>query len=653
MSRYSICKETLLTNLKYAKQKSIPIIIILFDHSVRLYTNIVFGESTNQLIKTKLEDKCKVNDNLTYDQIMTEINNSHPLGSTDFIIPFEVLKCIEELDTTSEIFFLSDGHNGRKFSEDDLTFLSGYKQRITTLGIGSKSNYDDALMSKMSKNNETIEGQTSDIIQQEMLAQMSDSSTLGMIDTWSNVEINIIGKKSDIKVGSMMTLSDISEEEYLATEYQQNTDNPNLVMTIGENNIMISKKDVMSDIEIVMKTNMLVFIVDQSGSMADSVSSEYSGSYVQQNAQYGYLHSPGIHPSPPPLNLTSGPPPPLNLLALPPSPSTLSEEDNNVSEYVKYSMKMPKLKSFQRIIFSVNNPNFKACIKWRDSDNNNKMMILHDLTKYIPITDSNIVQALEIANIIGNYINIATISTNSDKIGYFRIINQLCKKYKKFFDDVLAHKLLQDYSLIELLFYNKKQGIMLFHSTMTSAERNMDELLGNVSAGGGYKLLAATATLSAVSGTTPSCGGGESYHTYHTDISMCSICFSEIRGYVFSCGHCYACKSCAEKQLHSEPKNKCAYCKQDIIWVRKIIMTDDQKNIDHYYKCISKECFNIATIVSKCNINDSILDDSGYHLTYCEKCFKSVKREYKKNKKTYNCFCGSEIKEIIDKIYFN
>ena len=108
MSRYSICKETLLTNLKYAKQKSIPIIIILFDHSVRLYTNIVFGESTNQLIKTKLEDKCKVNDNLTYDQIMTEINNSHPLGSTDFIIPFEVLKCIEELDTTSEIFFLSE-----------------------------------------------------------------------------------------------------------------------------------------------------------------------------------------------------------------------------------------------------------------------------------------------------------------------------------------------------------------------------------------------------------------------------------------------------------------------------------------------------------------------------------------------------------------
>jgi hypothetical protein len=134
---------------------------------------------------------------------------------------------------------------------------------------------------------------------------------------------------------------------------------------------------------------------------------------------------------------------------------------------------------------------------------------------------------------------------------------------------------------------------------------------------------------------------------------MCSICFGGIREYIFSCGHCYACKSCAEKQLNSDPKNKCAYCKKDITWIRKITMTDDQKNIDHYYKCISKECFNIATIVSKCDINDSILDDSGYHLTYCEKCFKTVKREYKKSKKTYNCFCGSEIKSIVDKIYFN
>lgn len=640
MSRYDICKQTLLTNIQYAKQKNIPILINLFDHSVRLFTNITFGTDTKDLIKTKLDNKCIINDNLTYDQIMDYINNSHPMGSTDFLIPFEVLKCISELDDNAEIFFLSDGHNGRALNEENLNFLTSYKNRITTLGIGSKLNYDGVLMSKMSKNNETVEGQSADIIQQELLAQMSDTNL--NIDTWTNVEINIIGKKSDLNVGSMMTLSNISKEEYDAIIFEHNTDNTNLVLDIGtKNNMMISKKDVMIDSSIELKTNMLIFIVDQSGSMADYVDSN--------NMSYGGGHLSLIPPTP--IFLVNQEP------AIPIEDLNIINSEENTSDYVKYTMKLPKMKSYQRIIFSSENLEFKAQIKWTDVDNTIKTMILHDIKKYKPITDPVIDQSVDIANIIGNYINIATISNKDDNIGYFRKINQICKKNNKFFDDILENKILTDFSLMELLFYNKKQGLILFNSTMTKSERNMHELLGAVSAGGGYKLLAATATMSAVCERTPSSqGGGEDGDGHYgipinRDISICSICFDEIREYMFSCGHCYACKSCAEKALDSNPKNKCSYCKQDVTWIRKIKMTEDQKNNEHYYKCISNECYNIASIVAKCKPMDE--EDSGHHLTYCKKCFTNVKCEYKKSKKTHNCFCGCEITTIVDNIYFN
>jgi len=53
MSRYSICKQTLLTNIEYAQKNNINIIICLFDNTVRLYTNIIITD----------ESKIKINNN--------------------------------------------------------------------------------------------------------------------------------------------------------------------------------------------------------------------------------------------------------------------------------------------------------------------------------------------------------------------------------------------------------------------------------------------------------------------------------------------------------------------------------------------------------------------------------------------------------------
>jgi hypothetical protein len=202
---------------------------------------------------------------------------------------------------------------------------------------------------------------------------------------------------------------------------------------------------------------------------------------------------------------------------------------------------------------------------------------------------------------------------------------------------------------MEILFYNKKQGILLFESTISSSERNMNDLLNNASSGGGYKMFAAAATMSAVcpSRTPSSQAANYSQSEVHSkrDISMCTICYDEIREYIFSCGHCYACESCAEKVLHSDPKNNCSYCKKEVTWIRKIIMTDDQKNPDHLYKCISTDCYNMAIIVSKC--------DEEHHLTYCSKCYTDIKKEFKKSKSTKLCFCNKEINKIVSNIYFS
>jgi len=481
----------------------------------------------------------------------------------------------------------------------------------------------------MAKNNDTIEGENSDIIQQELLAQMSDGEVT--LDSWKNVEIIIMGKKSNLRIGSMMQVTSITQEEYDQTEFKSTTDNNKLVLSIGQNNnIMISKKDIMHGTQVEMNINQLIFIVDQSGSMETEINYQPSIPY----------HNPLVsHISP---------------VQSDQEPIKSVESNNNIeSEYIKCVYKIPNMKSYQRIIFGMETLEFKGIITWTDNENNKQSMILTDMSKYIPIHDPHVNEAMNLVNMIGHYINLATISNKDDKIGYFRKINQICKLNKNFFDDVTEKKLLTDFSLIELLFYNRKQAINLFESTLTFSQRNMEKLLQGVNSGGGHRMYAATATLSAVCGQTPSLLSPPTSQIsgrINRDISNCSICFDNLREYIFSCGHCYACKTCAEQLLSSTPMNKCSYCKKTVTWIRKIALSEDQKNPEHYYKCISKDCFNIASIVSKCN---NLIDDTNYHLTYCSKCFKQNMKEFKKSKISHNCFCSKEITMIMENIYFN
>ena len=615
-SRYDICKQALLTNIGYAKINNINIIICLFDDTVRLHTNIKINEDTKNIINEQFQNRCIIYDSQSYDQIISEINESMPMGSTNFMIPFEILSCINEISKTSEIFFLSDGYNSGRLTDDNITFLDDYKNRVTTLGIGSKMAYDEKTLSLLSKTNETIGGDSADIIQQELLAQMSDVSSQNTTDMWKDVEITIMGEISKLKFGSMMQITAITDEEYNSTKFVQNTDNQNLIISKSKNNYIISKKHVEAEKSPQIKADTLIFIVDQSGSMASDVSSA---------PEYSIYHIP--------------------------------EEESNVTDdfpdtkYVKYTLKLPHMKSYQRIVFSSEDNKFKGQISWINNDNIKQTMTLHNYNKYTNITDPVIQDSLEISNEIGHYINIAKISNKSDKIGYFRTINQIIKKNKKMFNEIEEKNLLTDFSLLEILFYNKKQGMILFESTLSPSEKNMNHLLNTASSGGGYKMFAATATMSAVCARSPSQGGGDPHDAHDhninksRDISICTICYDEIREYIFSCGHCYACNSCAEKVLNSTPKNNCSYCKKEVTWIRKITMTEDQKNNEHYYKCISENCYNIASIVTKC--------DEEYHLTYCSKCYSNGKKEFKKSRKTKMCFCGKEITKIMDKIYFN
>jgi len=634
MSRYSICKQTLLTNIEYAQKNNINIIICLFDNTVRLYTNIIITDESKIKINNNFKKSYELYDNLSYLDIINKINNTLPEGGTDFLIPFELLSLINEINTNSEIFFLSDGYNNVKFTEQNLNFLSKFKNRITTMGIGSKFNFDNETLSKISKNNSTIEGQNADIIQQELLAQMTELSLKEIIDNWMDVEVILLVEDiNTINVGSMMNITNITEEEYNSTNFvSQGNLHQNLIISENNGNIMISKKNLLNDHNIV--TEQLIFIVDQSGSMDELANNEDKTDKIDEKS-----------------NITDD------------------------IKYIKYTMNLPDMKSYQRIIFSIlDKTKFKGQISWKNSDNQIQKVVLNDLTKLQPVKleDENIIKTIELANMIGHYINISQISIKDDQIGYFRKINQICKKNSTFFDSI--NEKIADYSLIEILFYNKKHGMKLFNSTLNNYEKNMNNLLQMASAGGGYKMLAATSTMSAVRSMTPSQQyHGENYIVSNRDISMCTICFDEIREYVFSCGHCYACKSCAEKILlvnnlvdeevytqlefddvHVKAKlnNKCSYCKSDITWIRKITMTEDQKNKDHYYKCISENCYNIATIVSKCDININIHDDSGYHLTYCDKCYKNVKNQFKKTRVSKPCFCGKEILTIVEKVYF-
>jgi hypothetical protein len=395
--------------------------------------------------------------------------------------------------------------------------------------------------------------------------------------------------------------------------------NNNLVIDKHNSILIIKKKDEpIKDVE--MKKNTIIFMVDQSGSM---------DSYAESSSNYTVINNEQLFTN--------------NI-----------EEENEIVEtdevYVKYTNKYTVMKSYQLFLMQCIDPTkMKAQITYTDYMNVNQSLIISDMSKWSNMVhipeQSKVEMVINIINEIGHCINISNIENHSNKIGNFRKINNICKKNKKFITDITESPL-SNVCLMEQLYYNIKQGKQLYYTTLSRSERNMDALLRATSDGSSRQMSAAV-TMSAVCGRSPSQPTGhheESRNNIGPDISMCTICYEEIREYVFSCGHCYACKDCAEKLLICEPMNKCSYCKQDVISIRKITMNDDQKNPEHYYKCITSECFNIATIIASCPpIKD---DDNGYHLTHCNMCYKISIKNYKKITQTSVCFCGNDIKEF-------
>ena len=658
-TRYDICKETLICNTEYAKKKNINIAIFLFDTNVTLYTNIKISDESKHLIQINYKKQFLLFDNKSYDDIIKAINLSRPEGGTDFLSPYELLDCINEFKNANEIFFLSDGENNIKLTPSKLGFIQKYKSKTTTMGIGHKETYDHETLSLISKTNDTVEGSSADIIQQELLSQMADGSDHD-IDNWYNIKVTLMGPLDNFQVGSIMKVEKITEDIYKATKFKSNVENKSLVIENYNNNIVVKKLNSMMDSNINFKTDLLLFMVDQSGSMDIDISSEslhvnYQFGLARQNATYSpdvsaihYVSDSEHNFAEPTILLPSA-----DILLEDEASKTDSEE---AVEYVKYTMNLLNMKYYQRVVYKVIDPTkFKAKIEWEDSKQNKFEMILHDSTKYINVDNSKIEKMIELANEIGHNINIASISSDDNNIGNFRKINSICNRNKDYLRELSNDKDIVDFSLSEILFYNKKHGLKLYFNTLSPGEVNIQELLQTTS-GSASRMLSAAATMSVAVQRTPSSQPGhdeEANININRDMSLCTICYSEIREYIFSCGHCYACKDCAEKVLISEPTNKCSYCKQNVTWIRKITMTESQKDKEHYFKCITEDCFNVACIVASCDKIKEIDDDDGYHLTYCEKCFSHVKKAYKRVKKTHQCFCGKDILKIKENIYFN
>ena len=618
-TRYTICQKTIIMNAEYAKKKNNNIVIILFNDGVIIYTNIKISDEGKEFIKIKYKKFIQLNDELSYDDIITKINESYPHNGTDFSAPFEFLECVPEImSTLPEIIFLSDGENMTKITSKELELFNKYKSQVTTMGIGNKSNFDHKILSLISKTNDTVEGESADIIQNELLARMADSQNSFSCDIWRNVTITIMTEKNNLKIGSLVQVEKITKDVYDEFTPINSIENTNLIIDRFDNTLVIKKKDEPIK-EIDMKKNTIIFIVDQSGSM------QYSAN-VNSSV---YNHSETL--------------------------SVNNEEENDIIErddvYVKYTIKYSVMKSYQLFLMQFIDPTkMKAQITYTDYNNVNQSLIISDMSKWsnIELTPEQpkIEMVINIINEIGHCINISNIENHSNKIGYFRKIYSICNKNKKFIADITEAPL-YNVCLMEQLHYNIKQGKQLYYTTLSRSERNMDKLLRAASDGSSRQMSAAV-TMSAVCGRSPSQPTGHneesSGNNIGPDISMCIICYDEIREYVFSCGHCYSCKECAEKLLISEPMNKCSYCKQDVTSIRKISMNDDQKNPEHYYKCIIPDCFNIAITIASCPpVNEN---DSGYHLTQCDKCYKMSIKNYKKKKQTHICFCGNEIKEF-------
>ena len=623
-SRYEICQETMVMNIEYAKLKNNNIIIILFNEGITVFTNIKISDECIEVIKTNYRKYIQLNNNMSYDRIITEIYDSAPYGGTDFSAPFEFLECVPEIMSTSpEIIFLSDGQNGTEITSKDTELFNKFKSQVTTMGIGNKSDFDHKTLSLISKTDDTVEGESADIIQNELLARMADSESSFSPDIWRNVTITIMTEKNNIKIGSLVQVEKITKDVYDAFNPINSITNNNLIINTFDNTLVIKKKDEsIKDVE--MKKNTIIFMVDQSGSMQ---------SYANSSSNYNQISS----------------------------ISNVQEKDDDTNEtdevYVKYTIKYSVMKSYQLFLLQFIDPTkMKAQITYTDYMNNNQSLVISDMSKWSNMTptaeQSNVEMVINIINEIGHCINISNIENNSNKIGNFRKINNICNKNKKFIADITKTPI-SNVCLMEQFHYNIKQGKQLYHTTLSRSERNMDALL-RATSDGSTRQMSAAVTMSAVCGRSPSQPTGHCEEprvsSSGPDISMCTICYNEIREYVFSCGHCYSCKDCAEKLLISEPQNKCSYCKQNVTSIRKITMNDDQKNPEHYYKCITSDCFNIATTIASCTpINE---DDSGYHLTHCKKCYKISIKNYKKMKQTHTCFCGNEIKEFKNNILF-
>jgi len=618
-------------NIEYAAKKHNNIIIMLFNHGVTLYTNIKISDETKELIKSNYKKGLVLYDNLSYNQIAEYVRNSRADGGTDFLAPFEMLEYIHEImDMKPEIVFLSDGQNGETLTDAHLAFLSKYKNNITTMGIGNKSNFDHETLSKMSKNNDTVEGESADIIQNELLAQMSDCEGLNAPNIWRNATITLMSSKNNMKLGTLMNVTKITKNEFDAFTPINTITDDDLILHTYNNNLIIKKKDSEINTNDVSIKNTIVFMVDQSGSMQSPAT----------NQHYNIIDSGS----------------PLSIVE--------DEEDDDIDDvYVKYTITFPVIKSYQQILLNFDDPTkIKGQITYTDKDNINQSMIINDMSRWsttplsdlaIPAELSNTHQMIDIIIDISNCINMANISNKTNKIGYFRKMNAICNQNKNFIKNMISMPI-SNYCLIELFQYIIKQSKKLYQSTLTPGQQNIDNLLrGSSCPASAVRNISAAVTMSAVCGRTPS-GVPRNEENQDSQVdhdnSMCTICYSEIREYVFSCGHCYSCKDCAEKLLISTPENKCSYCKKDVTSIRKITMSEDQKNSEHYYKCITPDCFNLATNIASCKpINE---DDSGYHLTHCDKCYKTLIRKYKKQKQTHICFCGNDIKEFKGNIIF-
>ena len=618
-SRYQICQKTIEMNTKYAEKKNNNIVIILFNEGVTILTNMKISDESKERIKKNYTKRYVLYDNLSYDDIITKINKSRPNHSTDFLAPFQFLECVPEFTSTSpEIIFLSDGRNTTDLNTEELSFLTKFKNNVTTMGIGNKSCFDQTTLSKMSKTGDTVEGESADIIQNELLARMADSESSNALDIWKNATITFMTEKDNIKVGTLVQVEKITKDIYDAFTPVNTKEQNNLLMYTFDNTIVFKKKDDPINLDMSIKKDTIIFIVDQSGSMDEPANSN-DNMYVSSPTQ----------------------------------PVVQDEQVETDDEYIKYTIKYTVMKSYQLFLLNFIDPTkIKAELKYTDMKNVEQSIII-DCS--IMTTDSdkfnmdasdlpNIQMMITIINDIGHCINIANIVNHSDKIGYFRKINNICNKNKKFITDMTMSPI-NNVSLMEMFHYTIKQGRKLYQTTLSAAQINIDNLLRAASDGSSRQMSAAV-TMSAVCGRSPSqpVEHDETSTNNTNDISMCTICCGEIREYVFSCGHCYSCKDCAEKLLASAPMNKCSYCKQDVTSIRKITMTDDQRNSDHYYKCITPDCFNVATTIASCPpINE---DDSGYHLTTCDKCYKISIKNYKKMKQTHTCFCGNEMKEF-------